>query len=116
MAELAQLPGALDLTIYRGDDTNFQVTITDTESGDPLELPTTGWLAQVRVDKDSATVLFTITVDASDAASGVLVLSIDGADTGSVTDDSAVWDMENTTQERTYLAGKIRLKGQVSRA
>ena len=115
MAELVQLPGVLDLTIYRGDDANFQVTITDPETEDPLVLPTSGWRAQVRVDKDAAVVLFTITVDATDAGSGVVVLSIDGADTASVTDDAAVWDMENTTQERTYLAGKVRLKGQVSR-
>lgn len=115
MAELAQLPGALDLTIYRGDNTNFRVTLTDTESGDPLELPTTGWRAQVRVQRASEDVLFTITVDATDAATGVVDLSIAGADTGAVTVDSAFWDLENTDTDRTYLAGKVRLKGQVSR-
>ena len=115
MAELAQLPGVLDLTIYRGDDTNFRVTITDTESGDPLVLPTTGWRAQVRVTRDAEDVLFTLTVDGADAATGVVGLSIAGADTGSVTVDSAFWDLENTDVDRTFLAGKIRLKGQVSR-
>lgn len=115
MAELVQLPGALDLTIYRGDDTNFQVTLTDPETEEPLDLPTSGWRAQVRVDKDATVVLFTITVDATDAASGVVGLAIDGDDTAGITDDAAVWDMENTTTERTYLAGKVRLKGQVSR-
>lgn len=115
MAELAQLPGALDLTIYRGDNTNFQVTLTDTETQEPLVLPTSDWRAQVRVLRSSAEVLFTITVDASDAAAGVLGLSIAGADTGTVDVDSAFWDLENTGTDRTYLAGKLRLKGQVSR-
>ena len=115
MAELAQLPGVLDLTIYRGDNTNFRVTLTDTESGDPLVLPTTGWRAQVRVSRTSEDVLFTVTVDATDAGAGVFDLSILGTDTGAVAVDSAFWDLENTDTDRTYLAGKIRLKGQVSR-
>lgn len=115
MAELAQLPGVLDLTIYRGDNTNFRVTLKDPESGEPLVLPTTGWRAQVREVRASTVVLFTITVDATDAGSGVVDLSILGADTAVVTLDSGVWDMENTDLDRTYLAGKIRLKGEVSR-
>lgn len=115
MAELAQLPGVLDLTIYRGDDTNFQVTITDTTTGDPMVLPTSGWLSQVReeAEKDSP-VVFTITVDAASAATGVLGLSIDGADTADV-EGPYLWDLENTTLERTFLAGKVRLQGQVTR-
>ncbi|MGW9587505.1 hypothetical protein [Microbacterium sp. NPDC055455] len=115
MAELSQLPGVLDLTIYRGDNTNFQVTLTDTETQEPLVLPEAGWRAQVRVVRASEDVLFTITVDAADAATGVVGLSIAGSDTGSVTVDSAFWDLENTDTDRTYLAGKVRLKGQVSR-
>ena len=115
MAELAQLPGALDLTVYRGDNTNFQVTLVDSTTQDPLVLPTTGWRAQVRVLRTTADVLFTITVDATDAATGVLGLSIVGTDTAAVTVDSGVWDLENTTTDRTYLAGKVRLKGEVSR-
>jgi hypothetical protein len=116
MAELAQLPGALDLSIYRGDDVNFQVTLTDSVTSDPLVLPTTGWRAQVRVDTDPTSgVLFTITVDGSSAATGVLGLSIAGADTSAIEDSPVAWDLENTTTDRTYLAGKVRLGGQVSR-
>jgi hypothetical protein len=115
MADLAQLPGELNLTIYRGDTTNFQVTVTDSVTGDPMVLPTTGWRSQVRVLRSSDDVLFSVTVDATDAATGVLGLSITGTDTASVTVDSAFWDLENTDTDRTYLAGKVRLKGQVSR-
>lgn len=115
MADLAQLPGELNLSVYRGDTTNFQVTITDTESGDPLVLPTTGWRAQARTTRDAEAVLFTITVDATDAATGILGLSIDGADTADVTQTSVFWDVENTSLERTYLAGKVRFSGEVSR-
>jgi hypothetical protein len=115
MAELAQLPGALDLRIYRGDDSNFQVTMTDTESGDPLVLPTTGWRAQVRLDTAvTSEILFSLTVDASDAATGVIGLSVVGSDTAEL-EGPVFWDLENTDLDRTYLAGKIRLSGQVSR-
>lgn len=115
MAELAQLPGVLDLSIYRGDNTNFRVTLKDPETGDPLVLPTTGWRAQVREERTSTTILFTLTVDATGAGSGVVGLSILGADTAGVGVDAAAWDMENTDLDRTYLAGKIKLKGEVSR-
>lgn len=115
MAELEQLPGPLDLRIYRGDTTNLQVTIKDATTGDPMELPTSGWRSQVRVDTDPASpVLFTITVDASDAATGVVGLSIDGDDTATL-ESPVAWDLENTTLERTFLAGRIRLQGQVTR-
>ena len=60
MAELAQLPGEHDLSIYRGDDVNFQPTLVDEDQA-PLVLPTTGWRAQVRADTDpTSEVLFTI--------------------------------------------------------
>lgn len=115
MAELEQLPGPLDLRIYRGDDANFQITLTDTVTGDPLVLPTTGWRAQARADVNDDTVLFTIAVDGSSAATGVVGVAVSGADTALVVDSNKVaWDLENTERERTYLAGSIFLKGQVS--
>jgi hypothetical protein len=106
----------LDLTVYRGDNSNFRITMTDTETGDPLVLPTTGWRAQARVDKDSDDILFSLVVDATDAGSGVIDVSVVGDDTAPIEDDRVLWDIENTTVARTYLAGAIRLKGQVSRA
>jgi hypothetical protein len=115
MAELAQLPGELDLRIYRGDDTNFQVTITDTATGDPLALPTTGWRSQARTDTDSDVVLFAVTIDGADAGTGVLGVHIDGTATAPVAESKIAWDLENTELDRTYLAGSIYLKGQVSR-
>jgi hypothetical protein len=115
MADLAQLPGELNLSVYRGDNTNFQITLTDTESGDPMVLPTTGWRSQARVEREDAAAAFSLTVDAASAATGVLGVHVVGADTATVTDDSLYWDLENTELERTFLAGKIRLSGQVSR-
>mgnify|MGYP003582894892 CR=1 FL=1 len=114
MAELAQLPGELDLSIYRGDDVNFQPTLVDEDQA-PLVLPTTGWRAQVRADTDpTSEVLFTIAVDGTDAATGVIGLYLAGADTADL-EGTVVWDLENTETGRTYLAGKIRPQGEVSR-
>lgn len=115
MAELDVLPGQLDLRVYRGDTVNFRVTLKDTVTGDPLELPVTGWRAQVRADTDpTSPVEFTLVVDGTDAATGVIDLTIDGTHTASLKGPVA-WDLENTDLDRTYLAGRIRLSGQVSR-
>jgi hypothetical protein len=104
------------MRIYRGNGVNFQVTLTDDETAEPLVLPTTGWRSQARIDTDpSSALLFTITVDGSDAATGVVRVHIDGADTAGIEDSKILWDLENTVEDRTYLAGSIYLKGQVTR-
>ncbi|GAA5198496.1 hypothetical protein [Microbacterium jejuense] len=114
MAELEQMPGLLDLKFKRGDDVNFQPVLTD-EADAPLVLPTTGWRAQVRQDTGLASpVLFSIAVNAADAASGEIGLYVSGTDTAEI-DGTFAWDLENTDEKRTYLSGKVRISGDVSR-
>ena len=108
---LGQTPGAVDLTVYRGD--TLVVPITVQQGGVPLVLPTTGWLAQVRVSPDSAWML-QFTVDASQAAVGELVLSLTAAQTAAATD--GFWDLQNTNGGVvwTYLAGRFTVSKDVS--
>lgn len=114
MAELRIVPGELDLTVWRGDSPNIEITITDDETNEPLVLPTTGWRAHVREDEDSE-LLFSIPVIATSAGSGLVILAVDGADTAAQEEDVLVWDIENTETKRTYLAGAFNLDGEVSR-
>lgn len=114
-AVIRLLPGALDLQVYRGDDPLFQVTMT--EGGTPVVLPTTGWTAQIRESTSpTSPVLATFTIDASTAATGVLRLSLAGADTAGLP-SSAAWDLQCTDggKVRTYLAGSVVATGQVTR-
>lgn len=115
MADLAILPGALNLSIYRGDDSAFQVTIT--EGGTPKVLPTSGWAAQVRQRAGESTdpALAAFTVDATDAATGVIRLSIADADTLPLP-RKCKWDLQlnDSGAVHTYLAGDLNVTEQVT--
>lgn len=81
--------------IYAGDD--WSRTFTFTSGGSPVNLVSlgySGWVAQWRPTAAS-TVSQTITVDASNAATGVLVLSMSGAETEAM-GGPGVWDLQAT--------------------
>jgi hypothetical protein len=123
MAELDFAPGECDLVgIPRGDTVAFQVTITEDDGTTAKDVSGYTWLAQVRETKDAASALATFDVDTTDAATGVLVLDLDAGDwpaeaTPEPT-DPWYWDLQGTNGStvRTYLAGKFKVKGDVSRA
>lgn len=114
MADLDLTPGVLNIFGFRREDTvSFEWTAT--QDGVPVVLPTAGWEAQIREfagNSDDAP-LATITVDSSDADTGVFRFSIASADTRDLPDVS-FWDLEHTPTERTYVAGKIKPKDQVT--
>jgi hypothetical protein len=121
MAEIDLSPGELDLVLRRGDSAFFQVAITD---DDDVALDFTGytWRAQVRETVDDADVLMSFDVDTAAAATGVLALDLDSGEwpAAATPEPSAkwFWDLEGTTgtSVRTYLAGKVTVKGDVSKA
>lgn len=107
------VPGTANLTLYRGDD--FEQAIDLTQAGEPLVLPTTGWTAQARTNPDGE-IVATFAVDASDGATGRLLLSLAGTATVTMPPTS-VWDLQCTTGgTKTYLAGKVKIVKDVTRA
>lgn len=113
MAVISLLPGQLDLHLYRGDDENFQVTLTS--GGAPLALPAGAWSAQIRVRASAESeVLAEIVIDTSDAATGVLRFSIPGEATAALP-KKAKWDLQcDDGAVRTYLAGDVLTSEQVT--
>jgi hypothetical protein len=109
------VPGKYNITGYRGDTLSLEFTFED-EAGVALALPTTGWAAQIRTLPDSAVAVEDFTVDASGAAAGVVVASLTGAQTATLS--GGVWDLEQTTSGvvRTYLRGSVTFEGDVTRA
>lgn len=106
------MPAERDLPgLYRGDAYEHIVTFQDTAE-QPIDV-TGEWRAQIRRRANSATVLAEFTIDDTDAATGVLVLTLDGATTANLPDVCS-WDLEETTAELTYLKGTVRVSGQVS--
>lgn len=103
-------PAALNVKLYRGDDSTIKVTLQDDDG--PVVLPTSGWLAQLRTEKDSIEVVATIAVDATQAATGVLFLTFPtGVASG------LFYDVQCSTGGlRTWLRGRVTLSPDVTRA
>lgn len=102
-------PGVLDLTLYRGDDTTFQLAIKD--DGTPLELPTTGWRGQIRTTRETDDVVGTITITADNAANGIVLLTFPD----DLVPGRYVYDIECLDTALTYVQGKIRVAWDVTR-
>lgn len=105
-------PASRDLEVYAGDKYDHEITFQDADSA-PLALSGT-WRAQIRAKKTDADPLVSFTIDTTNAATGVLLLSLTKEQTVALP-SICVWDLENVTEEMTYLAGKIRVLAQVSR-
>lgn len=112
--EIGAIPGALNLRLQRGDDITLELTLTD-ENEDPLVVPTSDWTCTIK-DAIGGTIITLPTVDATDGASGVLVVSITGSETADAV-AKGVWDLQCTDGGvRTYLSGKVVFVGEVTEA
>lgn len=71
--------------VWRGDPLTITVTVKDS-AGNPVNLTTYGstFASQIRTSIDAATVTATFTVDATNAATGVLKLSLTGTQTAAL--------------------------------
>jgi hypothetical protein len=118
------LPGDYPLTLYRGDTRVLSLAFTEDDGTTAVDLSGKTWRAEVRETVDSAAVLLTWTVDDSDAATGILVLTLpatqwDDSDIPDTTPTTKwAWDLESTQSGvvRTWLKGKVKVLGDVSRA
>lgn len=93
MATIDVTPAVLDLKLYAGDSTAVTVTTVDANNA-PVSLADRTWAASWRADRASATAL-TLTVDATNAATGILIVHFSGAQTRQMVTRGA-WDLEGT--------------------
>jgi hypothetical protein len=107
--------GVLDLEIYRGDDYVHTLYFTDTQNPpQPHDLSDFTFKAQIRDRPEMATVvLATFTVDISGAADGVIVISLNPAQTRI---QPGHWDLEvsDGANTQTWLKGKVLVEGDVT--
>jgi hypothetical protein len=113
MATVKILPAKLGYKITRGDD--FADPITFTEDGDPIDVSARTYTAQIRRTTEGE-VEATMSVDMTDAATGVIVLTLADSITEDM-DGSYVWDLEQDTAGvlRTILAGPFEVLRDVTR-
>jgi len=122
MAEIKLVPQAVDLQLYSGDGAKFTVTVTD-PAGVAIDL-TGDITASIRQDR-SKPVDADFAIDASEAAGGILRLSLTGAQTGGLLGDTpgvkfvGAWDCQwvpPADEPRTLVQGKVTCIPDVTRA
>lgn len=108
-------PAPRNLSFYRGDDYSHQITFTDNASPpEALNLSSYEFAAQIRPRAEKSSILLaTFTIDVSQAASGILVLHLNKAQTRI---DSGFWDLEvdDGTKTKTWLKGTVTVDGDVT--
>ncbi len=109
--EMAVVP----LVILTGD--TRQVTLRFVEDGDPVNLVGRTFLSQIRTAAGDPDPLATFTIDATDAATGVIRLSLSAAVTGGLQPGNAVWDVQETYSGvvTTLAGGPVTIQRDVSR-
>lgn len=108
------MPGSRSLTVYAGDDYTHTVTAVD-GNGDPVDLSDRTWTAQWRRSRVSATAV-AFTVDTTNAAAGVLVVSLTAAQTAQLA--SGEWDLQGVYGDgtvETLLQGEVVVTKDVTR-
>lgn len=107
MADDKQEPGSYNITIVEGDPYSRRAVFTT--GGEPWELPTTGWLGQIRRKRDKNSELVgEFTIDASQAGEGIVWLTLPTLPVG-----LHYHDIE-CAGVRTLLAGTVKVGKQVS--
>ncbi len=109
-------PASRDVEIYRGDTWAHSIDFEDANSA-PVNMSGKTWLCQVRASTESSTVLATVTVDTTNAATGTLVLRLTAMQTADLPTQVLRWDLQETTggTVTTWLAGRLTVTGDVSR-
>jgi hypothetical protein len=117
------LPAPAKLTLYRGDtrvweDTFRHAPVPPATVGDPVDLTGYEWLAQIRATEDTAEVMATIDVEIVDAEAGTIRRTLTAAEADKLVPGTAHWDLQAIHPDgvvRTYMAGRVRVLGDVSR-
>lgn len=107
------MPAARNLSIYQGDTYSHTVTFQD-GTGAALDVSGVTFTASIETTAGAATASFT--VGTGSAASGIITLSLSSSTTGGITAGDYVWDLQGVSggATTTYLAGRVRVRGQVT--
>jgi hypothetical protein len=111
------IPAKLNYVMTRGDDFADSVTINEGEPPEPADVSGRTYTAQVRSAADSTTVVASMTIDMSNAASGIVGYSIPDTTTDDMS-GAYVWDFQQVsgTVTRTLMGGGFTVLKDVTRA
>jgi hypothetical protein len=117
------LPGDYPITLYRGDTRVWTFAFLEDDQETTIDLTGKTWESEVRSATDASPVLLTFTIDDTDAADGVIVVTLpatawDDVDIGSTAPTSKwFWDLQSTEAGvvRTWVKGKVKVLWDVTR-
>ena len=110
------MAGIRDISIYKGDSYTHEVRIKDS-ANTAINISGRTYRAQVRKTKASEVIIKTFTTSITDAANGVLTLTLASSDTSNIGTGIYYYDLEETNGSivTTLMGGKITVIGEVSR-
>ncbi len=118
------LPGELKpMNLYRGDTRVWTFVFLEDDQETTIDMSGKTWESEVRSATDSANVLLQLTIDDSDAADGILVVTLpatawDDVDIGTTAPTTKwKWDLQSTEGGvvRTWLRGAPKILWDVTR-
>jgi hypothetical protein len=105
-----------DITVYQGDTYAHELRIKNS-SNVAINITSRVYTGQIRKKRNSDTVAATFDASITNAANGVVVLSLTSANTANVTAGTYVYDFQETNGATvtTLITGSVTVVGQVSR-
>jgi hypothetical protein len=114
------VPVSLDIALYSGDGARMKITVKNPAG---VAVPLTGTVAaQIRADRQDPSAKATWTVDLTNAATGIVLISLSGTQTAALMNGSELfkgfWDVQWTptgSEPLTILQGKATCALDVTR-
>lgn len=117
MSSIDLTPDTLDLQLYAGDGSDFQVTFED-ESSQPIDISSYAWMAEIRKTRGSD-VSYPLEITTVNGPGGVIQVHISAVVTRELSKYS-VWDLqcvqELGTDPVTIFQGRVTCNEDVTRA
>lgn len=111
-----------DITVKRGDSFNLTITVTDTDTGNAIDVSGYTFKCQVRASKNSSKKLLEFltsdnTLSVGGASNNVITLTQTAATMAGLPDGTHYWDLEVTSGSttETWYSGNFAVEKDVSR-
>lgn len=109
--------GDVPLTIRVGDTESVTVRIKDKTTGNPINVTGRTYASQIRREPLNSTVLASWSIDTTNAATGVLIMTLDKTVTATLPPGNATYDLQETngTKVTSIFGGIITIVSDVTR-
>lgn len=106
------MPAPRNLNIFQGDTYTHQITFVDGD-GDVIDLTNYTFTASIETTAGAAVATFSV---ANGGTTGIVTISLSSATTAGIEPGDYLWDLQGVVSgvTTTYLAGRVRVRGQVT--